>query len=100
MRIIARSRIGFWTAFETEHGSFLNIRDETGATVTVLLTQADADLLSADSDICHPHARHLAESGRRLPQSLPTPPRGGAEPEPHEWQPMKPTASIEMLKAA
>lgn len=100
MRIIARSRIGFWTAFENEAGSFLNARDAAGTTVTILLSPSDVDLMAADAAICHPHALHLVATGRRLVHALPTPPPGAAEPEPHEWQPIRPTASIERLKAA
>jgi hypothetical protein len=100
MRIIARSRIGFWTAFETTEGAFLNVRDEAGRTVSVILADADVALLADVAEICHPHARRLAEAGRRLDIALPTPLRGTQEPEPHEWQPTRPITTFEMLKAA
>jgi len=100
MRIIARSRIGFWTAFETVEGAFLNIRDPEGRTVSVMLDAPDVGLLGDVAEVCHPHAQHLAETGRRLAAALPTPPRGANEPEPHEWQPTAQITTFEMRKAA
>lgn len=100
MRIIARSRIGFWTAFETEEGAFLNIRDQRGQTITVVLGERDVVLLGGDAETCHPHAILLARTGRRLATALSTPLRGNSEPEPHEWQPTMQTQEIERRKAA
>jgi hypothetical protein len=100
MRIIARSRIGFWTAFETSEGTFLNLRGENGEPLSIVLTAADVALLADAAEICHPHARRLARSGQRLDVALTTPSRGTNEPEPHEWQPRKPISTSAMLKAA
>lgn len=99
-KIIARSRIGFWTAFRTDDASYLNIRADDGATVTVVLSATDVEMLASDADVCHPHARRLANHGRRLDVPLPTPPRGTDEPEPHEWMPREQTMPVERLKAA
>ena len=99
MRIIARSRIGFWTAFETDAAAYLNVRDGDGGTASIVLTDADVVLLEGDAAVCHAHALHLARTGRRLVTSLPTPPRGMQEPGPHEWQPRKPVTTSGMLKA-
>lgn len=100
MRIIARSRIGFWTAFANEEGAFLNVRDENGRTISVILTDTDAKMLSGPADVCHPHAVRLTRSGARRPEPLPTPPRGVSEPEAHEWQPRTPSTTPAKLKAA
>jgi len=100
MRIIARSRIGFWTAFETAEGAFLNVRDENLLTVTIMLSRTDREILAGNAEVCHPHASHLARFGRRLPEPLPTPPRGVSEPEPHEWQPKTEIRTVERLMAA
>lgn len=102
MTIIARSRIGYWTAFSSSDGSFLNVRDDEGRSVTALLTPDDVALLSADAGVCHPHARLLAKRGPFVVPSLPTPPRSNDEPEPHEWEPRKEAslARVVELKAA
>jgi len=100
MRIIARSRIGFWTAFETDGGAYLNVRDGDGGTASIVLTDADIVLLEGDAAVCHAHALRLARAGLRLDTPLPTPPRGTQEPEPHEWQPRKPVTTSAMLRAA
>ena len=63
MDIIARSRIGYWTAFRQEGVSYLNIRASDTSCATIVLNARDVDLLSASADVCHPHARHLAEHG-------------------------------------
>jgi hypothetical protein len=98
MRIIARSRMAFWTAFETDDGAFLNVRDDAGRTVTVLLTENDAGLLAGSHETSHIHASLLARTGPFRLAPLPTPPRGNDEPEPHKWQPKQPRT--ERLKAA
>lgn len=89
MKIIARSRIGFWSAFTVGGASYLNIRDEDGEGITVVLTDHDVALLGDDAEVCHPHARQLAKYGNRLAIPLPTPLRGFDEPEAHEWTPSK-----------
>ena len=101
MRIIARSRIGYWTAFAEGDTAYLNIRDEEGRPITVVLTSEDEALLAGPAKTCHPHARHLAANGRRLAEMLPTPPRGLDEPEAHEWEPREtPIEDKVHLKAA
>ena len=101
MRIIARSRIGYWTAFAEGDTAYLNIRDEDGRPVTVVLTPEDEAVLAGPADTCHPHARDLAAKGPRLAEMLPTPPRGLNEPEAHEWEPRE-TRTLDrvQLKAA
>ncbi len=86
MSIIARSRIGFWTAFAHRGESHLNARDAAGETITIRLDARDVDRL-LDAGLAHAHARHLIEHGTRVEPALPTPPRGDDEPAPYEWEP-------------
>lgn len=89
MSIIARSRIGFWTAFVHLGEPHLNARDADGDTVTIPLDADDVARLT-DPRLAHAHARHLAEHGPRVEPPLPTPPRGDDEPAPYDWESVRP----------
>jgi hypothetical protein len=100
MEVIARSRTGFWTAFATAEGAFLNARGAEGATVTVPLLPSDVEILRGDAATCHPHAAALALRGPFVVPPLPTPRRETDEPPPHEWQPAPTDRDEERLTRA
>ena len=80
-----RSRIGYWSAFATKDGSFLNIRDAKRETVTIRLEPADVETLLSGYDAAHAHASMLAEHGPRV-DVLETPRVRLGEPAPYDWQ--------------
>jgi hypothetical protein len=87
-RIVARSRIGFWTVWEQGGERFLNIRDDDGSTVTVTVPDHLVRSLIGDHGIAHETARELARTGQRLGRPLPTPGLWtmGTEPEAFEYR--------------
>ena len=85
-RIIARSRIGFWTAWRQGGETLLNIRDVTGETITVEVPDDVVRDLSGDHDLAHRTARDLARGGRRLTTALPTPGLWSMGPEPEAFE--------------
>jgi hypothetical protein len=94
MSIIARSRIGFWTAFVHLDEPHLNARAADGGTVTIRLDAEDVSRLT-DPRFAHAHARALVERGPRVDPALPTPPRGDDEPAPYDWEPARPDARLD-----
>lgn len=87
--IIARSRIGFWTAFMHAGRPHLNVRDPgTLACVTVPLRADESSVLAGDADAAHDLARRLsADVGRRANHVLDTPGIQAVEPVTHDWEP-------------
>ncbi len=87
IEIVARSRIGFWTAFMHEGVPHLNIRDpEQGRCITIILTSGEASTLSRDSEAAHALARTLAHMpSRRSTTALETPGIQNREPVVYEW---------------
>lgn len=94
MSIIARSRIGFWTAFTHLGEPHLNARGADGDTVTIPLGAGDVVRLT-DPRLAHAHAHALIEHGPSIEPALPTPPRGDGEPEPYDWEPAHPNARLD-----
>jgi hypothetical protein len=87
--IIARSRIGFWTAFMHAGRPHLNVRDPgTLACVTVPLRADEPSVLAGDAEGAHDLARRLAaDVGRRANHVLDTPGIQAVEPVTHDWEP-------------
>jgi hypothetical protein len=85
--IIARSRIGFWSAFLHEGRPVLNMRDPmTGEPITVLLTAGEANILGEGHVVAHLHARQVATRvDRRILPAVPTPPISMDEPVAYDW---------------
>jgi len=99
--VIARSRIGFWTAFVHEGRPHLNVRDPaTLETVTVPLGAHEGPILAGDSDAAHALARALAaDVGRRANHVLDTPGIQAIEPVVHDWQPVREVEAPRLMAA-
>lgn len=87
-RIIARSRIGYWTLWNVEGVNVLNARDVDGSTVSIVVPQDSVADMTGDHDKAHETVRNLVAGGVRLPETLPTPLVGsmGNEPDPYEYR--------------
>jgi hypothetical protein len=85
--MIARSRIGFWSAFVHEGRAILNARrPDTLEPVTIMLDQDEALILAGHADDAHAFARALAaDVGRHANHLVPTPGIQSYEPVVHEW---------------
>jgi hypothetical protein len=86
--IIARSRIGFWTAFVSEGRPVLNTRHpDTLEAVTVALRDDEAETLAGSYGAAHALARSLtADTGRHAAEAIATPGIQAIEPVTHEWE--------------
>ena len=91
VEVIARSRIGFWTAFVHEGRPHLNIREPvTLACVTVPLQDHEVPILAGDSEGAHLLAVELAaDVSRRANHVLDTPGIQASEAVVHDWQPAR-----------
>ena len=85
--IIARSRIGFWSAFVHEGRAILNTRrSDTLEPVTIVIDEGEARTLAGDADGAHALARGIAADVRRHANHLvPTPGIQAFEPVVHDW---------------
>lgn len=99
--VVARSRIGFWTAFLDGNRIVLNVRRPNDlATVTIVLTDAEAVTIAGGRDESHALASALARDfSRHAEATLPTPLRSADEPEAHEWEPSREPTPIRRLAA-
>jgi hypothetical protein len=99
--VIARSRIGFWTAFLHEGVPHLNVREPvTLRTVTVRLGAHEGPILAGDSDAAHALARALAADVRRRSNHvLETPPVGAFERVVHDWEPVREIPAPRLMAA-
>lgn len=99
--VVARSRIGFWTAFLHGNQVVLNVRRPTDlATVTIVLTDPEAATIAGGRDESHALASSLARDfSRHADTVLPTPLRSADEPEPHEWEPAREPTPVRRLAA-
>jgi hypothetical protein len=99
--VIARSRIGFWTAFLDGNRAVLNVRRPTDlVAVTIVLTDAETAIIAGGREESHALASTLARDfSRHADVALPTPPRGADEPEAHEWEPSAEVTPVRRLAA-